>query len=92
MLDFDAHIHTFQVDLTERASLDRINRAKEYWRAYVWQAEDRAMRLSRARPVVCRDCGARELDHFYTARLGGSTLCPGCFQGMVTRGVAHEIN
>jgi len=31
----DAHIHAFEDDLTERASLDRINRAKEHWRAYV---------------------------------------------------------
>ncbi len=35
MLDFDAHIHAFQDDLTERASLDRINQATEHWRAYV---------------------------------------------------------
>ncbi len=26
-----------------------------------WQAEDRALRSSRARPAVCSDCGAREL-------------------------------
>ncbi len=35
MLDFDAHIHAFQVDLTEQSSLDRINLAKEHWRAYI---------------------------------------------------------
>ncbi len=35
MLDYDAHLHAFQVDLTERASLERINQAKEHWRAYV---------------------------------------------------------
>ncbi len=35
MLDYDAHIHAFQDDLTERASLDRINQAKEHWRAYL---------------------------------------------------------
>ncbi len=35
MLDYDAHLHAFQVDLTEQASLDRINLAKEHWRAYV---------------------------------------------------------
>ncbi len=111
MLDFDAHIHAFQVDLTEQSSRDRINLAKEHWRAYVqgitelelirnkqaillseWRAEDRALRSSRARPVVCVDCGARHLEHFYTARVGGSTLCAGCFQGRVERGVAHEIN
>ncbi len=35
MLDFDAHLHAFQVDLTEQSSRDRINLAKEHWRAYV---------------------------------------------------------
>ncbi len=32
---YDAHIHAFQDDLTERASLDRITRAKEHWGAYL---------------------------------------------------------
>ncbi len=111
MLDYDAHIHAFQVDLTEQASRDRINLAKEHWRAYLqgraelelllnkqaillsaWQAEDRALRSSRARPVVCVDCGARHLEHFYTARVGGSTLCRGCFQSRVERGTAKEAD
>ena len=35
MPDFDAHLHAFQDDRTERASLDRINRAKEHWRTYI---------------------------------------------------------
>ncbi len=105
---YDAHIHAFQVDLTEQSSRDRINLAKEHWRAYLqgraelemllnkqtillsaWQAEDRALRSSRARRVVCRHCGARDLEHFYTARVGGATLCPGCFQRRVERGVAQ---
>ncbi len=90
---FAAHIHAVQDDRTERASLDRINRAKEHWGAYVqsiaelqltlnkiaieqvvflskWRVEDRARRSSRARPVVCVDCGARDLEHFYTSRQG----------------------
>ncbi len=111
MLDYDAHIHAFQVDLTEQSSRDRINLAKEHWRAYVqgraelelllnkqtillsaWRAEDRALRSSRARPVVCSDCGARNLEHFYTARVGGSTLCAGCFQSRVKRGVVQEAD
>ncbi len=111
MLDYDAHIHAFQVDLTEQASLERINQAKEHWRAYVqgraelelirnkqaillsaWRAEDRALRASRARRVVCVDCGARHLEHFYTARVGGATLCAGCFQGRVGRGAAREAD
>ncbi len=87
MLDYDAHIHAFQVDLTEQSSRDRINLAKEHWRAYVqgraeselmrnkqtillseWRAEDRALRSSTGSAAVCRDCGARELEHFYTSR------------------------
>ncbi len=109
MLDFDAHIHTFQVDLTEQSSRDRINLAKEHWRAYIqgsaelelllnkqtillsaWQAEDRALHSSRARRVVCVDCGARHLEHFYRSKAGSSTLCPGCSQDRVTRGLARE--
>ena len=111
MLAFDTHIHAFQDDRTARASLDRVNRAKEHWRAYVqgsaelelmrnkqaillsaWRAEDRARRSSTVRPAARVDCGARELEHFYTFEVGGSALCLGCFHGMVTRGVAHEIN
>ncbi len=115
MLDFDAHIHAFQVDLTEQSSRDRINLAKEYWRAYVqgraelellrnklaieqavllskWRAEDRARRSSTVRPAACVDCGARELEHFYTSRTGGSTLCAGCFQSRVKRGVVQEAD
>ncbi len=105
MLDYDAHLHAFQVDLTEQASLDRINQAKEHWGAYLqsraelelllnkqtillsaWQAEDRALRSSRARPVVCVDCGARHMEHFYTSKAGGAMLCAGCFQSRVKRG------
>ncbi len=78
MPDLDAHLHAFHDDRTARASLDRINRAKEHWRAYIqgitelellrnkqtillsaWQAEDRARRSSRVRPVACVDCGTR---------------------------------
>ncbi len=106
---YDAHVQAFQDDFTERASLDRINRAEKHWRAYVqgraelkllrnkqaillsaWQAEDRALRSSRARQVVCVDCGARNLEHFSTSKAGGSTLCQWCFQRRVERGVAKE--
>ncbi len=109
----DAHIHAFQDDRTARASRDRINRAKEHWRAYVqgiaelqltlnkiaieraallsiWQAQDRASGATTVSPAACCDCGARSLEHFYTAKEGGSTLCPGCFQSRVERGVARK--
>ncbi len=111
MPDYDADLHAFQVDLTEQSSRDRINLAKEHWRAYIqgitelellrnkqtillsaWQAEDRALRSSRARRVVCSDCGARHLEHFYTSRVGGSTLCASCFQHRVGRGIAREAD
>ena len=111
MLAFDTHIHAFQDDRTARASLDRVNRAKEHWRAYVqgraeleltlnkqaillsaWQAEDRALRSSRARPVVCSDCGARHLEHFYTSKRSSLTLCPACLQRRVTCGIAREAD
>ncbi len=91
-------------EIRRRASLDRINRAKEHWRAYVqgraelelmlnkqaillsaWRAEDRALRSSMARPVVCRDCGARELEHFYTSKRSSTMLCTACFQQRVER-------
>ncbi len=35
MPDLDAHIHAFQDARTARASIDRINQAKEHWRAYI---------------------------------------------------------
>ncbi len=111
MPDLDAHLHAFQDDLTEHASLDRINRAKVHWRAYVqgiqeselllnkqtillsaWQAEDRALRSTRAGAVVCSDCGARHLEHFYTSRESTSVLCVGCFQSRVRRGVVQEAD
>ncbi len=53
-----------------------------------WRAEDRELRSSGARPVVCSDCGARDLERFYASRQGGSTLCQWCFQSRVTRGLA----
>ncbi len=107
---YGAHIHAFQDDRTARASLDRVNRAKEHWRAYVqgraeleltlnkqaillsaWRAEDRARRSSRARPVVCSDCGARHLEHFYTSKRDGRTVCASCFAQRVERGLVREV-
>ncbi len=40
--------------------------------------------------ATCVRCGARHLEHFYTSRVGGSTLCAGCFQGRVGRGAARR--
>ena len=52
MPDFDAHLHAFQDDRTEWAALDRINRAKEHWRAYIQgRAELELMRNEQAIPL-----------------------------------------
>ncbi len=40
--------------------------------------------------ATCVRCGARHLEHFYTSRTGGSTLCQWCFQSRITRGLAHK--
>ncbi len=46
---FDAHVHAFQVDLTEQSSRDRINLAKEHWRVYVQgRAESELIRNKQA--------------------------------------------
>ncbi len=42
--------------------------------------------------ATCVRCGARHLEHFYTSRVGGSTLCAGCFQRRVERGVAKQAD
>ena len=52
--------------------------------------EDHARRSSRVRPAVCVDCGARDLEHFYTPKEGGCLLCPSCFQSRVADGQAWE--
>ncbi len=56
MLPYDAHVQAFQDDRTERASLDRINRAKEHWQASIQgSAESELMRnklvIKQARPA-----------------------------------------
>lgn len=30
--------------------------------------------------AVCAQCGAKNLEHFYTAERSGRTLCPACYQ------------
>ncbi len=55
-----------------------------------WLAEDQASASSMVSPVVCCECGALDLEDFYTSKEGGDTLCPGCFQSGVARGQARE--
>ncbi len=44
---YDAHLRAFQDDRTERASLDRINRAKEHWRAYIQGSTELELTLNK---------------------------------------------
>jgi len=41
-------------------------------------------------PVACADCGARDLDVFYTSKEQGYHLCPACYQARVARGTAKK--
>ncbi len=52
MPDFDAHLHAFQVDRTDQSSRDRINLAKEHWRAYIQgRAESELLLNKQGHPV-----------------------------------------
>lgn len=42
-------------------------------------------------PVACADCGARDLEVFYTSKEQHSHLCPACFQARSARGTAKEV-
>ena len=41
-------------------------------------------------PVSCANCGARDLEDFYTSKEQNSHLCFACFQARVGRGTAKE--
>lgn len=41
-------------------------------------------------PVTCSDCGASDLDTFYTSSQRGIHLCPACFGSRIERGMAKE--
>ena len=40
--------------------------------------------------AACAQCGAGELEHFYTSKRNGKTLCTDCFQHRVERGLARR--
>jgi len=55
--------------------------------------DEELMLVGRTPPrAKCARCGAGGLEHFYTAREGGDTLCRGCFQHSVGRGIAREAD
>lgn len=40
--------------------------------------------------VSCSDCGARDLEVFYTSKEQNSHLCPACFQARAACSMAKE--
>lgn len=54
----------------------------------VWSTRGRSGASSQVGPAACADCGASDLEHFYTSKWGGEVLCPGCFQRRNPQGVA----
>ncbi len=40
--------------------------------------------------AVCARCGAGDLEHFYTSKRDGRTLCAGCFAQRMERGLVRE--
>ncbi|WP_447978136.1 hypothetical protein [Candidatus Nitrospira bockiana] len=41
-------------------------------------------------PIRCFDCGATGLEHWYTSKQGGYSLCAPCFETRQARGLAKE--
>ena len=41
--------------------------------------------------ATCARCGATNLEHFYSSKRDGRTLCAGCFQRRAERGQAREV-
>jgi len=40
--------------------------------------------------ATCARCGAGDLEHFYTSKRDGRTLCAGCFAQRMERGLVRE--
>ena len=41
-------------------------------------------------PIACADCGARDLEDFFTSKEQNAHLCSACFQARAGRGMAKE--
>ncbi|MFQ5931667.1 MAG: hypothetical protein ACE5MM_04615 [Nitrospiraceae bacterium] len=46
--------------------------------------------LNLVAPATCANCGAHNLEVFYTSPREGFHLCPACFESRVVRRVAEE--
>ncbi len=55
-------------------------------------ADDEELMLAELTPTraTCAGCGAGDLEHFYTSKRDGRTLCADCFQQRVEQRLARE--
>ncbi len=55
-------------------------------------ADDEELMLAELTPTraTCARCGAGSLEHFYTSKRNGKTLCAGCFAQRMERGLVRE--
>ncbi len=55
-------------------------------------ADDEESLLADLTPAraMCARCGAGDLEHFYTSKRDGRTLCAGCFAQRMERGLVRE--
>ncbi len=57
----------------------------------VEESEDELLPVNLRRTLaVCAECGATHLDHFYTSKRDGRTVCHDCFQQRKEQGVARK--
>ncbi len=55
-------------------------------------ADDEELMLAELMPTrtTCARCGAGDLEHFYTSKRDGRTMCASCFQQRMEQGVARK--
>ena len=56
-------------------------------------ADDEELMLAELTPTraMCAKCGAGDLEHFYTSKRGGRTLCAGCFEQREEQRLVWEV-
>ncbi len=59
--------------------------------ALIAESEDALLPVNLRRTLaVCARCGAGDLENFYRSKRGGRTLCAGCFEQRVERGLERK--
>ncbi len=92
---------TRQHDPHDRGSIDEFKDGLERFHVAITSAADIFQRFSRALDVAlqdhshidtkdCRACGKPDLDHWFTSKRDGTTLCEACFTVRCGTGLAKE--